>query len=246
MNRPDYIGTPDWQLLLKKYDNVLPDEIIKKLQNNYPVQYLIGNVEFYNSLIDVNENVLIPRYETELLVEKVINLIKEENISEPKIIDLGTGSGAIAVSLAKEFNIKVDALDISKEALKVAQNNALLNNVKLNLINKDILKDNIYFNHQVIISNPPYVSHDEIVGKETKYEPQSAIFADDDGLIFYKTIINKIKTNKENTFILAFEIGRTQGKTIKELILHEFPLSIVNIEKDLNNLDRYILAKISF
>lgn len=245
LNRPEYIGLPDWQILLQKYKGVLPNNVIKQLENNYPIQYLIGNVEFYNSTLEVNESVLIPRFETELLVDKVVTLIKNKKINPKSIIDLGTGSGAIAISLYKEFNTRVDALDISEEALKVAFENIQKNNSKINLLKKDILNDDMEFNHTLIISNPPYVSYDEETSLETKYEPQNAIFAADKGLIFYKRIIELSKNNLEKDFAICFEIGATQKDEIINLIKNTYQTSEVIAEKDLTNRDRYIFAFIS-
>lgn len=245
MNKPEYIGLADWQTLLEKYNMILPIEIQKKLENKYPIQYIIGNVEFYNLMLEVNESVLIPRFETELLVQKTITLIKKNNIDTSNIIDLGTGSGAIAISLAKEFNVVVDALDISNKALKVALKNATTNKVNLNFIQKDILNDEIVFDHSIIISNPPYVGIEEKVDPQTKYEPQNAIFARNNGLEFYERIIELSKNNKTKSFWLIFEIGVSQKEAIINLILNKFPDAKVKCEKDFTNRDRYIFANIS-
>lgn len=245
LNRPENIGLPDWKTLLEKYNGVLPDKVVKQIKNNYPIQYLIGYVEFYNSVIEVNESVLIPRFETELLIDKVVTLIKNKKINPKSIIDLGTGSGAIAISLCKELNTLVDALDISEEALKVAFKNVNANQVKVNLLKKDMLNDDIEFNHTLIISNPPYVSYNEKTSPETKYEPQNAIFADDEGLIFYKRIIELSKNNIEKEFAICFEIGATQKDDIINLINRAYPSAEIIAEKDLTNRDRYIFAFIS-
>ena len=245
MNKPDYIGDADWKILKDKYEGSLPKEIIDKLERKYPIKYLIGNVEFYNTILEVNESVLIPRFETELLVQKTINLIKKNKINPSKIIDLGTGSGAIAISLAKEFNISVDALDISEDALNVAKKNATSNEVKLNLIRNDILNDSIELDHTLIISNPPYVDYEEEVDPQTEYEPQNAIFAENKGLKFYEKIISIAKNNKTKTFWLVFEIGANQKEEIKRIITNIFPNARIICEKDFTNRDRYIFASIS-
>lgn len=244
LNRPEYIGSADWNALLEKYQGKIPEEIQTKLQNKYPIQYLIGNVEFLDLTLLVNENVLIPRFETELMIEKTLNLINNGKIKASSIIDLGCGSGAIAISLAKNLNISVDALDISKEALKVTDINAKKNNVKLNLINSDILKDDIELNHTLIISNPPYVDFKEEVDPQTKYEPQNAIFAEESGLIFYKRIIELAKKNKQREFTIVFEIGCTQKDDITKFILDAFPESKIICEKDFSHRDRFIFANI--
>ena len=196
---------------LKKYikENNLDDnyykECLQKLEEGNPIQYIIGNVDFYGNIIKVNKSVLIPRFETELLVEKTIKKIK---ILFPNqkvdILDLGTGSGCIAITLKKEVNSNVDAIDISKEALEVARQNATNNNVDINYINCDMVKYKEK-KYDVIISNPPYIKYDEEIMPIVKNnEPHQALYAEDDGLYFYKNIIkNKamIRTRTVNSHI---------------------------------------------
>ena len=219
--------------------NKLTDEQKEKLKSNYPIQYLLGSVNFYGYEFKVDERVLIPRYETEYLVDDTIKLIKQY-IKEPKIIDLCTGSGCITISLAKELNTKVDALDISSDAINLAKENAVNNNVDINFINEDIKSFNTTKKYNVIISNPPYVRLDEQVGLETKYEPQIALFANDDGLEFYKIILDKSKDLLEDKNIIAFEIGDKQGNSIKEYASNIYPNANIIVKKDLNNLERYV------
>ena len=130
------------------------EEGIKKLNQGIPVQYIIGNVDFYGNVIEVNENVLIPRFETEGLVEKTIERLK--NRKNLKIVDLGTGSGCIAITLAKKLNCEVDAVDISSKALEVAKKNAINNDVSINFYLGDLLKP-LKNKYDCIISNPPYM-----------------------------------------------------------------------------------------
>ena len=219
--------------------NKLTDEQKEKLKNNYPIQYLLGSVNFYGYELKVDERVLIPRYETEYLVDDTIKLIKQY-IKEPKIIDLCTGSGCIAISLAKELNTSVDALDISLDAINLAKENAVNNNAVINFINEDIKSFNTNKKYNVIISNPPYVRLDEKVDLETKYEPQIALFANDNGLEFYKIILDKSKDLLENKNIIAFEIGDKQGNSIKEYASNIYHNANIIIKKDLNNLERYV------
>lgn len=239
MNRPEYISKPDWELLLEKFHNNL-DYLEEKLNSNYPVQYLIGNVDFYGNLIEVNENVLIPRYETELLVEKTIKLLKNNNLINPKILDIGTGSGCIAISLAKTFASEVTAIDISELALEVAAKNAQLNNVNINFIKKDILNENIVGNYDLIVSNPPYVMFNEEVDPKTKYEPQNALFAKNNGLEFYEEIIKKSVNHLNKLGIIAFEIGMRQADAIKNIAKQYYKTAEILIEKDYSNRDRYV------
>lgn len=245
MNKPEYIGDADWKTLIEKYKGNLPTEIIKKIESKYPIQYLIGNVEFLDAIIEVNENVLIPRFETELMVEKIISRINDGIIDASTIIDLGTGSGAIAIALSKVTKKTVDALDINEEALNVAKLNAKKNNACLNFLKKDILNEDLELNHTLIVSNPPYVDYEEKVDPQIKYEPQNAIFAEDKGLIFYKKIIEQAKSNKQKSFSIVFEIGCTQAKEIMNIVKEVFPNAEIIVEKDYTNRDRYVFVYIS-
>ena len=225
---------------LKKY---LPkdklEKGLKELKEGKPVQYIVGNVDFYNVNLLVNENVLIPRFETEYLVEKTINYVKE--LKEPlDILDIGTGTGAIAISLAKNLSCNVLATDISKKALEIAKKNAKRNNVKITFKQSDILK-NIKGKFDIIISNPPYISKDEIIDPLVKNnEPHIALYADNNGLYFYEEILKNIKPYLKEKSIIAFEIGMTQSKAITTLVHTYLPNSIVKTEKDLTGKDRYI------
>ena len=225
---------------LKKY---LPkdklEKGLKELKEGKPVQYIVGNVDFYNVNLLVNENVLIPRFETEYLIEKTINYAKE--LKEPlDILDIGTGTGAIAISLAKNLSCNVLATDISKKALEIAKKNAKRNNVKITFKQSDILK-NIKGKFDIIISNPPYISKDEIIDPLVKNnEPHIALYADNNGLYFYEEILKNIKPYLKEKSIIAFEIGMTQSKAITTLVHTYLPNSIVKTEKDLTGKDRYI------
>jgi len=227
--------------LLKISNNIEAD--YKKLLKKYPIQYLIGYVNFYGYKIYVNENTLIPRYETEYLVEKTINYSKKVfGSKEVKILDLCTGSGCIAVALSKLIKSKVTGIDISEEALNIAKKNSIENNVNIDFIKNDLL-DNIEDKFDIIISNPPYISYDEeVMDSVLLYEPNIALFAKDDGLYFYKKIISNIRKNLDNRFIIAFEIGYNQGNRLKSIIEKEFKDSIITVEKDLSGKDRYIFV----
>ena len=191
-------------------------EGIERLQNGEPVQYIVGNVNFYGNEIKVNKNVLIPRFETEELVEYTISYIKKMFKEKINIIDLGTGSGCIAITLKKKINSNVSAIDISKEALEVAKENAKKNKVEIDFIQNDML-DNISNKFDVIISNPPYISkNEEIQDIVRKNEPSLALYADNEGLYYYEKIIKQAKKNLKEKFIIAFEIGYMQGEKIKK------------------------------
>lgn len=238
MEKPDFISKPDFELLKKMYPDDI-NKVLDKINNNYPIQYLIGYVEFLGYPIKVDNRVLIPRFETEMLVSETIKFIKDK-IKTPKIIDIATGSGCIAISLSKELNTAVDALDISSSALDLAIENAKDNNANVNFIHKDIMNCDIEKKYNVLISNPPYIRQDEEVSESTKYEPSLALYAHDEGLEFYKIIIKKSKEILLRPNVIAFEIGCTQSRDIINLIKSEYPKSYIIPKKDLNNLDRYI------
>ena len=227
--------------LIKKYvKKELQEDAIKKLESGYPVQYIIGNVDFYDCIIDVNESVLIPRFETEYLVQKTINLIKNKGFIKPKILDIGTGSGCIAIALKKNIDCDITAIDISNDAINLANKNALKNNVDINFLCTDFDSYEPDEKFDIIISNPPYVPFNSVVDEKTKYEPQNAIFAKDNGLYFYKTILKKSKKILKQKNIIAFEIGDKQGKKITELSQGYYPKSTINYSMDYNGHDRYL------
>ncbi len=237
MNKPDNISVPDWKLLKEKYSDRKLKSYIDK---NYPHQYLIGNVDFYNINIIVNKNVLIPRWETEELVNKVVKKINKTKFKPQKGIDICTGSGCIGISLAKELSVSFDAIDCSGKALRVAKKNAKKNNAELSFIKLNILKKKLSGKYDLVVSNPPYVSYEEEVGDETKYEPKISLFANDNGLEFYKRIISTIKDNLREKYFLAFEIGASQKKNLEKIAKKYFKGSNIYFEKDLNGYDRYL------
>jgi len=226
---------------LKKY--VEPsklEEAIKRLENGEPVQYIVGNVDFYGINFKVNKNVLIPRFETEELVEKTINYIKQYLNKKVDIIDLGTGSGCIAITLKKEIECNMDALDISSSALEVAKENAKLNDVEINFINDDMLNP-LNKKYDVIISNPPYISYDEEIMDIVKNnEPKLALYAKNNGLYYYEELIKNADKYLKEKSILAFEIGYMQGDYLKEYSKKYYKNSIIKIEKDLSGKDRFL------
>ena len=226
---------------LKKYYNGNIDEAIKRLEEGVPVQYIVGNVSFYGYTFEVNENVLIPRFETEELVEKTLNYIHKYLDKNIDVIDLGTGSGCIAITLKKELeSSNVDAVDISNKALMVARKNAKNNDVDIKFIENDFL-NGITKKYDVIISNPPYISRDEEIMDIVKNnEPELALYADNDGLKCYEIILKQAKNNLKEKSIIAFEIGYMQGKRLIELSKKIFPDSLVFLEKDLQNKDRFL------
>ena len=234
----------DERKLIEKYvPEEKRDKAYELLRDNYPVQYIIGNVDFYNCEIMVREGVLIPRFETELLVDKTIKYLKKmypgQRIS---IADLGTGSGAIAIALKKNLDCDITAFDISKEALKIAKENARLNNIEISFIKHDII-DKIPGNYDCIISNPPYLKKNEQIGLSVKYEPSLALYAGEDGLEFYHRILSYAREVLQNKFLIAFEIGLNQEEKIKGLINKFFNEVSISIERDLTGKNRYVFIK---
>lgn len=229
---------PESEELVKVSKNI--EEDYKKLLEGYPIQYLIGYVDFYGYKIYVNENVLIPRYETEYLVQKTINYSKKIFNDKLDILDLGTGSGAISIVLGRELNSIVTGVDISEDALNVAKKNAIENKVSINFIKSNML-DSVEGKYDIVVSNPPYIDIDEkIMDTVKKYEPHLALYAKDNGLYFYKNILSNIKPYLKERFIIAFEIGWWQGSLIEKIAQEYFENSNILIEKDLTNRDRYI------
>ena len=240
MNHLNKIGQAELKLLKEIYKDNL-DYALKKLDENYPIQYLIGYVDFYNTKIKVNEHVLIPRYETEILVDKILNFLKNKDYKN--LIDICTGSGAIAIALSKELKTKISACDISNEALEIARENAKENNVEIEFFQIDILKETIKEKYDCIISNPPYVTYEEYVSEETKYEPQIALYAENNGLEFYEKIIKDAVNILNSNGSIIFEIGAKQANDIKKIALSYFPDSKVTILKDYNNFDRFLFIE---
>ena len=216
------------------------DRGIERLKKGEPVQYIVGNVDFYGNKIIVNNNVLIPRFETELLVEKTIKYIKDNFNKRVDILDIGTGSGAIAITLDKLVDSNVDAVDISKAALNVAKENNELNNTNVNLFISDVF-DSVNKRYDVIISNPPYISRDEEIMDIVKNnEPHIALYADMNGLYFYDKILSECKKYLKENFIIAFEIGYWEANEIVSLANKYLDNINISVEKDYSDRDRYI------
>ena len=231
MNKIDY---------LKKYYKGNIDEAIKRLEDGEPLQYIIGNVDFYNYNFIVNKDVLIPRFETEELVDNTIKLIKKYFNKKVKVLDICTGSGVIAISLNKEIESEVYATDISKSALEVAKLNSDKNKANINFINTNIY-DGINDKFDIIISNPPYIAYDEEIEDIVKNnEPNIALYADNNGLYFYEEILKNIKNIIEEKYLICFEIGMTQYESIKKIIENYLPNSNIILKQDMQGRDRMI------
>lgn len=225
---------------LKKYYKGNIEDAIKRLESGEPVQYIVGDVDFYGNTIKVDKRVLIPRFETEGLVEIALNYLTNTNLD---VVDLGTGSGCIPITLKKKLpNINMDAVDISLDALSLAKENAKLNNVEINFIHGDMLKP-LNKKYDCIISNPPYIAHDEKIMEIVKNnEPNIALYADNDGLYFYEEILKNCKNYLKDKYYIFFEMGYSQGEKIKEIALKYLDCT-VEIKKDLQGFDRYVIIK---
>ena len=234
MNNIDY---------LKKYYKGNIEDAIKRLEKGEPVQYIVGNQDFFGYIINVDKRVLIPRRETEELVEEVIN--RSTNFTELKITDIGTGSGAISIALSKELNTKVIATDISLDAIEVAKENVKENNADVEVFQGDMLepliKNDIKVN--ILVSNPPYIKEDEEIEKVVyNNEPHLALYAKEDGTEFYRKILKDCSKVLEEKYLIAFEIGETQGIVVRELAYKYLKKIKVEVKKDLSGKDRMVFV----
>ena len=224
-------------------------EISEKLKSEIPIQYILGTTSFYGLEIFVNPSVLIPRPETEELVDWILNDAKNKNYTSKSIVDIGSGSGCIAISLAKNLaNAKVYALDVSEEALQVAAKNAAFNNVEIKFLTEDILSATaLPQKFDVIVSNPPYVRElekHEIKNNVLNNEPHLALFvADEDALIFYRKIANLAQTYLEPNGNLYFEVNQYLGQETYQL-LKEIGFTNIELCKDIYGNDRMIRASL--
>lgn len=225
--------------------------MVKKRVQHIPLYYILGHAPFMNWDFKVAPSVLIPRPETEMVVERVKMLSEKMDTAHLNILDIGTGSGCIAISLSKLIaNSSVTAIDRSKESLFIAEENAKLLEVenKIKFLCLDITSDisielpGAPFN--IIVSNPPYIKHDELktLEEEIKYEPQSALDGGSDGLDFYRIIIKKYIAYLAKRGYIVLEIGCDQGQLIQGLIKEENNCISCEICKDYQGLDRILIA----
>ena len=226
---------------LKKYYKGNIDDAIKRLENGEAVQYIVGNVDFLDFNFDITHDTLMPRFETEELVSKLVYKIKNMFDSEISILDIGTGSGCIAISLANMVPSKVLGVDISPKALDVASLNNKYDN-KVNFILSDIFS-NVEGKFDVIVSNPPYIREDEEIMDIVKNnEPSIALYAMDNGLYFYKEILKNASKYLKEKYIIAFEIGQEQGNDIVSIAKKYFKDAYITLEKDMQGLDRFVFV----
>lgn len=211
-----------------------------KINEGYPLQYAIGKWNFYGLDLLVDKRALIPRYETEILVDLIIN----DNSNNKKILDIGTGSGAISLALSKNLkDSKIIGVDISKNAIDLANENK----IKLNINNVEFKESDIFSNidekFDIIVSNPPYINKEDFEKLDNKlyYEPQNALYGGEDGLYFYKKIIKNAKNFLNKNGKIYLEIGYNQKDSISNL-LEEYGYKQIKSYKDFNDFDRIIKA----
>ena len=227
-------------------------DIIKHVKTGIPVQHLTGYEYFYGRKFIVNEHVLIPRPETEELVQHVIGLAKTEMGAESNvnIIDIGTGSGVIAITLALELpNTNVFAVDISQEALVIAKKNAQIHQANVSFFHGNYLQPIIHkkIKADYIVSNPPYIKQSEKSSLATTvkdFDPALALFANEEGLEAYQKIIKMVPKVITSNSKVVFEIGYDQGSSVCHLIKNQFPQSSVKVIQDINGLDRIVSTQL--
>ena len=232
--------------LLNHLNDLVPQEkvdLYKKevlaLEEGKPLQYVLGYVNFYGNKFYIDERCLIPRFETEELVENTVNYINKYFTNPVDIIDLGTGSGIIGLTLEKKVSTNtVDLVDISKEALEVTKINKDNLNSKANLIESDFFT-NINGKYDVIISNPPYIKDNEEIEDIVKNnEPHLALYAGEKGLDCYESILKNISNHMKDRCLIAFEIGYTQSSDITNLVNKYLDNVRIEVKKDLSDKDR--------
>ena len=236
----------DPELVFSNEEIIVWNSILEQLKLEIPVQYLLGKTSFYGLDFEVNENVLIPRSETEELVEWIVKEnSKIEGLKDLKILDIGTGSGCIAISLAKSIpSAKVYAIDVSENALATAKRNATLNQVDVTFLSQNILEtEDLNQQFDIIVSNPPYVRNlekQEIKKNVLDNEPHLALFVeDDDALIFYRKIAELAQKNLSNNGQLFFEINQYLGTEMVAL-LEKMNFKNIELRKDIYGNDRMI------
>lgn len=219
---------------------------IEQIIDGKPLQYITQKQEFMGMDFFVNEDVLIPQPDTEILVETVLDICKRYGNQSLRILDLCTGSGAIAISLSKILNTQVFASDVSIKTLKVAEKNNVMNNTKVEFIESNLFEKINGEKFDIIVSNPPYIKNEEIklLSKQVQNEPYIALAGGEDGLDFYRKIIDEAYKYINKNGYLCLEIGYDQKEDLIKLIKQNENYEYENCIKDLSNNDRCIIAKI--
>ncbi len=224
---------------------LIKEMIIKRAKDKKPLQYILGEEEFFGYKFKVDERVLIPRPETELLVEQCIKEMSE--VKTPFILDIGVGSGAISVTLGREIpEAKVLGVDISEDALDVANNNKELNQAKnVKFIKSNVFQNVSYKAFDMIVSNPPYIperEYGDLMQEVKKYEPKLALTAEDEGFYFYKLISREAGNYLKSGGVLAFEVGHDQAQKVKDM-MEDNKFENVVIMRDYHQIERIVIGK---
>jgi release factor glutamine methyltransferase len=253
-----YLGYSKTDTRLKFQENLNQSDVLKiydtakALKTGMPIQYIFGEADFYNLKFKVNNSTLIPRPETEELVDLIIKSQTTDNIAPTTILDIGTGSGCIPIALKKNIpNSKVTGIDISKEALEVAKSNTVKNNVDVEFIKLDILSpfDSSLITHHLslIVSNPPYVLNSEAKQMDARvleHEPHLALFVEDtDPIIFYKRIIDLCTKHLEEKGHLFFELNPMYANDVKKYANDSKIFNFTEIVKDMSGKERFLKAQ---
>lgn len=223
-------------------------EKVRRRLNHEPIQYILGYTEFYGLKFKVSPHVLIPRPETELLVDKAIELLSSSGISNPKLLEIGTGSGCITIAIAKKIDCKINALDINEGTLEIAKFNANINKVdeKINFIYKDFTHLVNLDDYNLVLGNPPYIplsEYNRLPSEIRDFEPRHALTDEGDGLKYYRDIIN-ISLNSKNKVKVLLEIGDEKRSLIEKLLMNH---GIRNYEffKDLMGMERVVYYEVN-
>ena len=215
-------------------------QAVEKRLNHIPIAYIFGKTNFYGYDLSVNENVLIPRLDTEVLVEKLVEDIKSQS-RKVSVLDIGTGSGAIIIATKKETDANCYAVDISEKALAVAKENAKLNNAEIEFIKSDLFENISNLKVDFIVSNPPYIETEVVKTLEPEVvsnEPNLALDGGEDGLDFYRIIVKNAKNHLNKNGSLYFEIGYNQGESVSALMKEDF--ENIEVIKDYGGNDRVV------
>lgn len=229
---------------IEKEKELLIEKAVQKRKERYPLQYILGEWDFYKYTFKVGEGVLIPRSDTEILVEKAVEYLK--NTKNPQVLDLCAGSGCIGISIAKDYpHSTVTLVEKFDKAFRYLEQNIKLNDAKnAKALNGDVLKgdasDGIY---DLIVSNPPYIPPNEmdIISPETNFEPETALLGGEDGMLFYKAIIENYKKSLKKGGMLGFEVGINEDEAVANL-LKEALFENITVTKDFNGINRVVTA----
>ena len=240
IKKSDCLANPN--MVISVVDAKEIEEAVEKRINHIPLQHIIGETEFMGLTFKVNEDVLVPRFDTEILVDEVVKYVGDEYL---KVLDMCTGSGCIAITISDMCdNVTVVASDISKDAIEVAKENNQLNQTDVTFVESDLF-ENVVGMFDVIVSNPPYIKTDEIENLQDEvklHDPKLALDGGESGLDFYRKIVEQSKDHLKTNGMIFFEIGFDQAEEVSNILKANGYHDIV-VKKDLSGLDRVVIAK---